>query len=479
MFNDLRSDSQNKPDQAIGIFSENNPDRRLNIGIAVVIAILLTIFGCVVFFAIRNHYAQPAPAPAAPVVMMASGGDLRICPDSFAKITFEDADKENPLRVDEIAFVKDVLWLNLSTVTPLFGWAKATDVTYESGDHPSKDDAILANVQILDKTCTPDELTTPEPVATEPLVATEEPVVATEPPVTAPEQAQIVDFTVPGDYVPLFNEDGEMIGITYPIQDTGPHSIPSCNKCTLIVAVGKFTFSGTIANPFTGLFGASEVTGNILAGVCDDESGCVTPMIGVKAGHAQVTIVFPEFEIPNESAAWSVNFMFNPESSNCGDGCKEVYFGNLNTGAIKKFDTAITAPDLDLVAPTGPYPKINIVVDGTPSGSKVILNDAGDPIGQKYYLTDKDAFISIPEDGGTVFYFGAPGCIRDGISQKAGDVVTMHGIKSDGGTPHDQNETVEVVCSQPEMVLVHFFHGGIFEDELAKLKSEYPDWVWP
>jgi len=301
-------------------------------------------------------------------------------------------------------------------------------------------------------------------------------------PVAAPEEAEIIDFPVPGNYVSLYTEEGKLKGVTYPLQNEGPHVIPVCNKCTLIIGVGKFTMAGTADivgfTAFTGLFGASEVTGNIIAGVCSGANGCVDAITGAKAAHIQVTIVFPGYEIPNESAAWAVNFMFNPESSNCGDGCKEVYFGNLNSGEIKKFDKAITAPDLDLVAPEGPYSKINIVVDGTPSGSEDILNDAGDPIGQKYYLADKDAFVSVPEDGGTVFYFGAA-CTLNGITRNAGDAVVEYGIKTDGGTPHDQNQTVEVICSQPEMVLVHFFHGGNFEEELQKLKNEYPDWNWP
>lgn len=471
MLKNLRDQSNDQPVDDSGWFSQNNPDRRRNFWIAGAIALAVIIFGCLGFFAIRNrNVQQTAPATAAPVVEAPAATEAPIVADQYTPAQGADS-LLCPYPDAEVAFV------DIGSPVTLLGRNEDNTYVYV-GDPEGHLGFVPMNAMWVngnERRLTVEEIATLTVVTNECSTAEED---TTAPVVVAPEQVEIVDFPVPGNYDPLYNEEGDLIGITYPIQDTGPHSIPSCNKCTLIVAVGKFTFSGTIVNQFTGLFGASEVTGNILAGVCDQESGCVTPMIGAKAGHLQVTIVFPGYEIPNESAVWSVNFMFNPESSNCGDGCLEVYFGNLNNGTIKKFDKEITATDLNLIVPDGPYPKINIVVDGIPSGSKVITNDAGDPIGQKYYLADKEAHISVPEDGGTVFYFGTA-CTRDGISQKAGDVVTMYGIKSDGGTPHDQNETVELVCSQPEMVLVHFFHGGNFDEEIIKLKSEFPDWNWP
>jgi hypothetical protein len=381
----------------------------------------------------------PAPAPAAPAVNMALNGDLRICPDMSARITFENVDKENPLRVNEIAFVNDVLWLNLSTKTPLFGWARAEDVTYESGAHPSKDDTTLAGVQILDKKCAADELVTPKPPATENASATEEPAKATQEP-AKPKQLDVVTYTPTENAIPLIN-NGETIGFFFVLNKVGPVDVLSPYQSTAIFSLGNGKVGDTTVT-------SDGTQGNIVTVLCNKPEGCVTTVTDYTAGHVGVTIVFAGKEIPAETVLGAVVNLF--KAPNCGaSGCPSVF--HWQNGQSEAFMSVPTSVELDI-----PWQSVTVstaIIGEPPANAKVIKIDKK-VVGHSYTCSG-ECSVSVPEGaGGTIACFPEGGT-ADGKTVDSGKILSWNGADSDSGTPEDLNNTVLLVGNNIQIIMIY------------------------
>lgn len=321
-------------------------------------------------------------------------------------------------------------------------------------------------------TAKPTEATGEAPTAT-PKVVT---------PTPAPEEVEkpmVVEYEAPANYFPLPDEDGNLLGISYSLNTPGPHIVKYPYQSTLIWASGKFILAGDLATLFVGEFSFSfaEDIGDIVFDVCENKNGCTAGSIGMKAGHAAVTVVFSGYEDPKDSLAWAINNMFDPVSGNCGSGCNSVFVGNMADGEVYEYSSAVWATDLTYAQmPTPPYTKVSITGESTPGGAKVLVsNDT--PIGHLYYLADKTAYVSVNEAGGTVIYCGAP-CKTGDDKYSAGTAVSFTGVPTDGSTPKDLNYTVKVESSDPAMIRVILVYSGSYESEVSRLKEEYPDWIW-
>lgn len=315
------------------------------------------------------------------------------------------------------------------------------------------------------------------------IVPTDEPAVdlAVEPVATiAPvvdEKARIVNYAPPENAIALKTKNGNILGFFYALNVEGPYEIEYPFQSTLLVTLGKAKIS--VGSAYTQVIPNDNTIGNIWTDVCSDAAGCKATLTDYKAGHVGVTVVFAGFEVPADTLAAAVNNMFKP--SNCGgSGCLEILVYNKKTTPLVTIFSAPTTSSVVakvLIAPTEPYAKVNIVLTGVPAGAEVVLNAAQLPVGQEYYLSDKEAKVSIPEGGGTIIYCGTK-CEIDGESYKAGVAIRLNGNASDGSTPEDLNLTAMVKSSDPNMIRVIMIYGTDFDQQVSDLKTQYPDWEW-
>lgn len=291
------------------------------------------------------------------------------------------------------------------------------------------------------------------------------------------EKATVVNYAPPENAIALKTKDGNTLGFFYALNVDVPYEIEYPFQSTLLVTLGNGNVS--IGPVFTLVISGGETIGNIWTDVCSDAAGCKVSLSGYKPGHVGVTVIFAGFEVPAETLAGAVNNMFKP--SNCGgSGCLEIVVYNNKTDPLSiHFKDPITSGDVAkvLVAPTEPYAKVNIVLAGVPAGAEVILDAAQSPVGQEYYLTDKEAKVSIPEGGGTIIYCGTK-CEINGESYKAGVAITLRGNPSDGSTPKDLNLTAIVKSGDPNMIRVIMIYGTDFDQQVSGLTTQYPDWEW-
>ncbi|MDP2723092.1 MAG: hypothetical protein Q8O72_10065 [Bacteroidales bacterium] len=322
------------------------------------------------------------------------------------------------------------------------------------------------------------------PTAFQPSVASQTPQVVLpsvtpqpETAISAPEVEEIVELKVPANYFPIYDGDGALKVVTYSLNTSGPHVVEYPYQSTLVWASGKFTLAGDLLTVFTGKYGFAEDIGDIIFDVCQKKSGCKAGSIGMTAGHAAVTIVFGGYEDPKDSLAWAINNMFDPKSGNCGSGCNKVYVGNMQTGEVHEYTSDATSDQLTYaVMPPAPYVKVSLVGANIPTGAGLLI-EKDNPVGHVYYLTDKDAFVSVNEAGGTVIYCGAK-CNINNHDYDAGTAVSFIGVETDGSTPEDLNYTIEIKSSDPSMIRVYLVYAGSFENQVILLEQQFPDWKW-
>ena len=287
-------------------------------------------------------------------------------------------------------------------------------------------------------------------------------------------KAETVDFAPPANALALKSED-VIVGYFYVLNKEGATEIVYPKQATLLITAGNanVTKGDVVVKMATDKKGT---VGNVFSDVCESDS-CKVTVDGFKAGNVGVTIVFGGNEDPKDSLTDATNGMF--KAPNCGgSGCKTVNVYN-GKGKSWSFKSAIKADDVAkvLTAPAEPFVKINIKFADVPADAKTLLDGNDNVVGHEYYLTDKKAFVSIPEGGITVFVCGTDTTI-DGTLYKAGSAVVFNGTASDGSTPKDLNFTLSVESSDPTMVRVYMFYGGKPSDELAALKAQYPDKTW-
>ncbi len=347
-------------------------------------------------------------------------------------------------------------------------------------------------------------VSTPPPPASQ--VPTKAPVVANTPPpevkatsttaptsVPEPAKAVIVEYDVPENAMPLLDASGSIKAFTYTIneaKDANP-------LLRLIVGGNKNSFDAkypyqshiliTFGNAWISYGDAHEkltsdgTIGNIYTEICDKPEGCKLGVLNYTPGHVQVTVVFGGTEVPAETLAWAVNFMLSPGSSNCGaNGCKTVNVVDRNSfPTVGTFTQMVKPADVAgfLTAPKAPYVQVKLNYKGVPKDANVITDSKNVPVGQEYYLADKEASVSVPEAGFTVIFCGAK-CTIDGKKVPAGTAKVFEGTKSDGSTPADLNRTLSISSSDPNMIRVVMIYGGDTAAQLAQLKAKYPDWTW-
>lgn len=280
---------------------------------------------------------------------------------------------------------------------------------------------------------------------------------------------------VPNSIPLLDGNTGAIKGFFYVLNKEGPYTAEYPYQSLIMITLGN----GKIENGrYSEALTASETEGNIFADVCAEVGGCSAVISGYTAGHVGVTVIFAGYENPDDSLIGGINNMLEP--SNCGgSGCNTVFAHNIKGRVLtfeKKIEAVAVAGFLTPAKP--PYVSVNFRYEGVPSGAIVIRDDAKNIIGHEYFLIDKDAFVSVPEGGGTLIYCGAKATIDD-AECSPGTVMLFTGAKSDGATPSDLNGTIRIVTTDPSSIRVIMIYAGSFEDQVAQFKAQYPDWDWP
>lgn len=295
-------------------------------------------------------------------------------------------------------------------------------------------------------------------------------------PVEAPKPITVT-YDVPGNAIAIKDASGAIKVFTYTIgkTDTGTYPVLYPYQSTVIVALGNAEIDyGTGTATLT----SDGKIGNIFTDICTNQDGCKLTVSKYTAGHAQVTIIFGGKEVPAESLAWAINNMLK-SASNCGaSACKSVIVTTVKGAFGDPFTKVITASDVSaaLTAPVAPFAVVNPAFKGVPQGAEV-MTSGKTPIGQVYFLADKDAAVSVPEGGITVIYCGSKAEV-DGKTCKAGMAMALMGTASDGATPEDLNRTIAVTSNDPTMIKVYMIYGGDPQAQLAQIKADHPDWDW-
>jgi hypothetical protein len=236
-----------------------------------------------------------------------------------------------------------------------------------------------------------------------------------------------------------------------------------------LVAAGEMNVNEKLA------FTTDGTIGNVFADVCDKPVGCSVKVEGYKAGHIGITVIFGGYEIAQQTVADSVNTMLDG-ASNCGNRCLIINVGYVD-GTTESFSYKTSASDIAVIKqPVAPYTKVNIIQTDVPSGAKVVLDDVDQPSGHTYFLSEKEAKVSVPETGGTIVYCGTK-CSINGQEFSAGIANVFVG-NTDGTTPKDLNQTIEIGSKDPSMIRVIMIYAGDFSAQVTALKAQYPDWEW-
>lgn len=297
--------------------------------------------------------------------------------------------------------------------------------------------------------------------------------IATEEPAFTPES---VGYIVPKNAVPLPDgETGAIKGFFYVLNKEGPYTAEYPYQSMILVALGNGKIE---SGSFSKFLNAGEDEGNIFADICATPKGCSAVVSEYSAANVGVTVIFAGYENPDDTLIGGFNNMFN--ASNCGgSGCKTIYIHNIK-GKDLTFKKAISSNDVAkfLTPAKEPYVVVAFRYEGVPSGAVVIKDDAKNVIGHEYFLTDKDAYVSVPEGGGTMVYCGAKAVI-DGVKCPAGTVMLFTGTKSDGSSPEDLNYVIHILTTDPSAIRIVMIYAGSFDDQMARFKVQYPDWDWP
>ncbi len=302
---------------------------------------------------------------------------------------------------------------------------------------------------------------------------------ATEAPATSEPAAvntESVVYTVPKNAIPLIDgKIGAVKGFFYVLNKEDPYTAEYPYQSLVMITLGNGKIEiGKYSEALT----ASETEGNIFADVCAEVGGCSAVISGYTAGHVGITVIFAGYENPDDSLIGGIKNMFEP--SNCGgSGCNTIFAHNIKGNALTFEKKANVVVAKFLTPAESPYASVNFRYDGVPSGAIVIRDDAKNIIGHEYFLTDKDAFVSVPEGGGTLIYCGAKATIDD-VNCPAGTAMLFKGIKSDGATPSDLNYTINLVTTDSSAIrVVMIYAAESFEGQIAQFKAQYPDWDWP
>jgi hypothetical protein len=476
-----------------GWFAEGNVNRGRNIFFAILTAILLITFVCIIGSSVLKFVdardaasevptaatevaaapVEEQPAAASPIGVVGvvsvlppaveAGSEIKVLFDFVPadgsgvqdySFSFVGVDKETVIKEG----ISPLTEFSVNTPNTV---GENTPVGYIVANHktdPAKS-AVLSLIQ--EDTTAPASAAPVEPVATEPAA-----VVEPQPEADSNGCPARVMIEPPANA--FVNKDDERTySFNYVLNEDRPYDLIVPCGSTATFAFGNATINGKE-------YKASEVQGNVVYSTCDQPLNCTYTVEKFTPGHFIVTIVYPGMEEPQVSVFNAVDNMFN--ASNCGGtGCTTVFLTDADVNATTEtFNNRPAKEEIKVNGFTVQPTEASVI--GEPVTTAITVN--GKEVGQRYALTSTGKqFIGVPESHDS-FVTGLAiicpnGCNVYDFQLKDGESAIAYGNKGDGATPSDLNWTIAVQADDPASVQIYFIYSDDVINYAANATYEF------